>query len=108
MKATPEHRERWQKICRDFRDSGMSQRGYCRAQGISVSSMSYWLRQERSALEEPGHPKPADAGMIPVGTLFQGIGPVLRIRIGGDLVAEVNLPADEDTLRTVLRAARSL
>ncbi|WP_438938424.1 IS66 family insertion sequence element accessory protein TnpA [Alkalispirochaeta americana] len=39
MKAPPEHRERWQKICRDFRDSGMSQRAYCRAQGISASSI---------------------------------------------------------------------
>ena len=100
----PVQREkRWSEICREFRDSGMTRRAFCESRGIALSTLGYWLKR----LSETT-PTRRTSGLISLGTMELSKPTVLRIRLGGEVVAELDLPADETVIRDVLRAAVAL
>jgi hypothetical protein len=37
--------EEWKNVVARWKESGASQRGFCRSQGISFSAFSYWIRK---------------------------------------------------------------
>jgi hypothetical protein len=43
-----ERRRWWTATCEEYRRGNESQRAFCRARGLSVSSLQYWLRKGRS------------------------------------------------------------
>ena len=51
---------------------------------------------------------PESPTFVPVGSFEVSRATVLRINLGGEVVAELDLPADETVIRDVLRAAASL
>jgi len=98
-----ERESRWREICREFRDSGQTRRGFCESRRIALSTLGYWLTR---LSKRPARKKVP--GFVPVGTVELSRKSMLRIHLGGEVVAELDLPVDETVIRDVLRAARSL
>jgi len=98
-----EREERWRRVCREFGDSGMTRKAFCESRGIALSTLRYWLKRLSEATLRDRTP-----GFIPLGTMELSKPTVLRIRLGSDVVAELDLPADETVLRDVLKVAASL
>jgi len=108
MSTVEERRARWDRICLEFRESGMTQVAFCEERGIAPSSLAYWLNPARGISAGHQKRKKQCTDLVPVATISMGTQSVLRLRIGDDLVAELDLPIDEEVIRQVLRAARSL
>lgn len=108
MNVVEERRARWQEICREFRESGMSRAAFCQTRGIAVSTLRYWLDPARGTLGRHQRSKKSRGDLVAVGAVSVGRQSVLRVRIGEQLVAELDLPCDEAVIRHVLRAAQSL
>ena len=98
-----EREERWRKVCREFRRSGETRKSFSESHGIALSTLGYWLKR----LPEPKR-KDAPQEFVSVGTVEIDRPAVLRIRLGGDVVAEIDLPAQVSVIRDVLQAAASL
>ena len=95
--------DRWREVCREFRNSGMTRKAFSESRGVARSTLGYWLKR----LPEP-EASTKTSEFVPLGTMGLSRTTVLRIRLGGDVVAELDLPADETVLRDVLRAAAAL
>ena len=108
MSTVEQRRARWEQICREFRQSGMTQTAFCKERGIAPSSLGYWLNPARGTTGGDTKPKKHCTDLVPVGTISMGTQSVLRLRIGEEVVAELDLPSDDEVIRQVLRAARSL
>jgi hypothetical protein len=91
------------EICDEFRDSGMTRKAFCQSQGIALSTLGYWLKR----LPARKSSSLSTSGFVPLGTMELSRPTVLRIHLGGEVVAELDLPADETVIRNVLRAAAS-
>lgn len=101
--AQAQREDRWRKICREFRDSGMTQKAFCESRVLALSTLGYWLAR----LSVPPASSQSSA-FVPLGTVELNPRAVLRIRLGSDVVAELDLPADETVIRDVMKAAASL
>ena len=108
MSTAEERRARWQQICREYRDSGMTRVEFCEARGIARSTLGYWLNPARGTSPSYRNNKQRQTDLVPVATVAISTGSVLRLRISDNLVAELDLPSDESVIRSVLRAARSV
>ncbi|TVQ21318.1 MAG: hypothetical protein EA382_13765 [Spirochaetaceae bacterium] len=93
----------WRQICDEFRDSGMTRKAFCQSRGIALSTLGYWLKRLSVATTSG----PSTTGFVSLGTMELSRPTVLRIHLGGEVVAELDLPADETVIRNVLRAAAS-
>jgi|AVFP01.1.fsa_nt_gi transposase-like protein len=85
-----------------FRESGMTRKGFCRENGVALSTLDLWIRRYRDESIDPQEPAKA---FIPIGsTVVAQQRRHLRItnRIG--VTIELDLPASEDEIATVLRA----
>jgi transposase-like protein len=98
-----EREERWRQICREYRRSGMTRKEFSESHGIALSTLGYWLKR----LPES---KPQDPvrEFVSVGTVELERSTMLRIRLGGSVVVELDLPAEQAVIRDVLQAAVSL
>ena len=101
--AQAQRKDRWRKICREFRDSGMTQKAFCESRGLALSTLGYWLKR----LSVPAS-SPQPSAFVPMGNVELSPRAVLRIRLGGAAVAELDLPADPTVVRDVMKAAASL
>lgn len=108
MNTAEERRARWAQICLEFRESGMTRLAFCKERNIALSTLSYWLNPARGTSPSYQKRKKRSTDLVPVATVSLGRGSVLRLCIGDDLVAELDLPSDESVIRSVLRAAKSL
>jgi len=82
----------------------MSRKAFCESRGIAPSSFSYWLKKTSAGESAESR----SVSMVAVGSVELNRTAVLRIRHGGEVVAELDLPADHSVIRDVLRAASSL
>jgi len=108
MNTVEERRARWAQICLEFRESGMTRLSFCKERNIALSTLGYWLNPARGTSPNYQKRKKHSTDLVPVATVSIGRGSVLRLRIGDDLVAELDLPSDESVIRSVLQAAKSL
>lgn len=100
---TVEREERWVAICRKFYESGMTRKAFSEKRGIARSTLGYWLKRlPASASSAPA------SEFVAMGTVELGRTSTLRIRLGGEVVAELDLPADQAVIRDVLKAAASV
>ena len=96
--------QRRQEICREFRSSGLTRKSFCTKTGIGLSTLGFWLRKERTEKAKLTGDK-----MVPVGSLQPSdLHHALRIRVKEDIVIELDLPATEQEIRTVLRSVTEL
>ena len=94
--ARAQRREHWRGVVEQWRQSGLSRSAFCRAQGMSLWQLRYWIRECRDAAG-------ADAGPVFAPVRCVG-GSGLRLRLGGGLELEVEAGFDEATLRRLVRA----
>ena len=103
-----EHRETkrdyWQRQFRRQQESGLSQRAYCRREGVSHSQFSYWRRKHEGASEvKSGH----RLVEVPV-KMAVSAAAMMEIVIAGGYVVRVHGAVCEEHLAGVLRAVESL
>lgn len=89
---------------RDYHQSGLTQKAFCRSRGVALSTLGYWLKQERESADSeqafikvpsPVETPPRDSRSI-------------RVYINGSLTVEIDLPIEEDQLREILKAAAAV
>ena len=92
-------KQQWAQIIRECQNSGLSNKEYCRQQGISEKTYYYWLRKLRSEAAE-GIPKIVEVEP-------PDIEDKVYIRFRG---AELALPAgtDVEAIAAVLRSLQQL
>ena len=92
-------KQQWAQIIRECQSSGLSNKEYCRQQGISEKSYYYWLRKLRSAAAE-GIPQIVEVEA-------PAMEDKVHIRFRG---AELMLPAETDVeaIAAVLRSLQQL
>jgi transcriptional regulator with XRE-family HTH domain len=93
--------ERAFEICREYRESGLSQKDFCERRGVSRSTLSTWLKKERQQSE-----KQALVQVAPEAALRRA--GCLRIRINDGVVIELERPVDSGELKQVLSAVSEL
>jgi hypothetical protein len=81
----------------------MTRKAFCESREIALSTLGYWLKR----LSVPPA-SPQSSAFVPMGTVELSPRAALRIRLGGEMVVELDLPADEAVIRNVLKAAASL
>ena len=92
-------KQQWVQIIRECQSSGLSNKEYCRQQGISEKSYYYWLRKLRSTAAE-GMPQIEEVDL-------PAVEDKVYIRFRG---AELALPAETDVeaIAAVLRSLQQL
>ena len=92
-------KQQWMQIIQECQSSGLSNKEYCRQQGISEKSYYYWLRKLREAAAES---MPQIAEVEP-----PGMEDKVYIRFRG---AELTLPAgtNVEAIAAVLRSLQQL
>ncbi len=105
-KRTP---EQWENHISLWRQSGKSQRVYCRENGLAYSSLGYWSR--KMSRREPAKAKPTLVRIAPVGKPPE---PVmsdrqnLYLHIDGRYRIVIPSPVDKEDLRALLEVIGNL
>lgn len=89
-----------------YRESGMTRKAFCEANGVALSTLDLWIRRFRNE-----SPIESDSGstLVAVGPAIERDGARrLRIKIGSDIVLELDLPVSERDIATILRAVRTV
>ena len=93
--------QQWRQIVQQCRESGLSNRDFCRQNGITEKTYYYWLRKLRMAAAGKDSPRIVE---------------LERQDSGGDMIcirfrnAEMTLPAgtDADAITAILRSLQKL
>ena len=93
--------QHWAMVIQECRNSGLSNREYCRQRGIAEKSFYYWLRKLRSQMAEASVPQLVQLDPPVVSN------DMLQIQYRG---AELKLPVgvDMDAVAAILRSLQSL
>lgn len=93
--------QNWTRVIQECRASGLSNREFCRQQGISERSCYYWLRKLSSRAAEAAMPQLVQLESTPA---WENM---LRIQCRG---TELKLPAgvDMDAVAVLLQSIQSL
>ena len=104
MDPKKEREHHRKEVCRRFRTSGEMRKTFCQKNGIALSTLGLWLQKERTSK----HPS-TNSEMVAVGSMkLAKHRRTLRIRTKKGIVIELDLPATEEDIRTVLRVAADL
>lgn len=100
-----ERRRWWTATCEEYRRGSESQRAFCRARGLSVSSLQYWLRKGRSEATSS-----ESTALVEVGAVAAQVpeAKTLRVRGPGDVTVELELPVAREELAVVLEVVAAL
>ena len=96
-------REFWQEHFRRQQASGLSQRAYCRSEGLSISQFSYWHRKTQTV----GSSQSNRFVEVPVKLTAASHGSV-EIIVDGRYTIRVGAEVSEQRLVEVVRALDSL
>lgn len=97
------------RLCREYRESGLRLQVFCESRGVARSAMKYRLYESlHRPLSEPAAAGGAQS-LVAVGVADgRRCAGALRIRIGEQLTLELDLPVDEQQLTRFLKAAAPL
>ena len=98
-----ERQEYRNEVVELFRESGMSQKAFAESYGIARSTLGIWIRRIRNEATDKR------ASFVPVGSIGERREHRrIRITTGGGVTVEVDLPATEEEITTVLRAVAAI
>jgi hypothetical protein len=99
----PERDQRREAVLQEFRDSGMTQKAFCKDRELPISTLQYWLGRERKrSISSNG------TELVPIATVSTtSPGRLLRVIVGDGVSIEVERPVGEAELATILRAIGS-
>lgn len=98
-----EHAAKMGSLVEEFERGGWSQAGFCRERGLALSTFLYW-RRRASRRRRPDFSEVEIVAPPTVATPEAAVELVLP----GGVIARLRGDADEDTIRRIFRAARSL
>lgn len=99
-----EGRKQKKEMVRQFHESGMTQKAFAEYFGIPRSMLDYWVRVVRKETAATTR-----AAIVPVGSMaIPSKSSALRVTAPSGIVVEINLPASEEMIRTVLRAVATV
>lgn len=99
-----EREARRRDVCLRYRESGLSRAAFCASNGIARSTLGYWLKLESQTPE-----KRSTAAMVSVGTVSdKPLGRTARVRGRNGLVVEIDLPASDRELESIIRLVSAL
>ena len=101
---TESKREYWQRHLNRQQDSGLSQRVYCRNEGLSLSQFSYW---NRKSWQGRGRQESTRLTQVPV-ELAGASKTAIEIEVPGSYLVRVPGDVSHQQLREVLKALESL
>ncbi len=104
MDNRQEREERRRQVCRQFLESGLTRKAFCEKHGVGLSTLGFWLQKERAEKQTLTDGKMVAVGSVKPSELRQ----ILRIRVREHIVIELDLPATEQDIRTVLRSVTDL
>lgn len=88
-------------MIRRYYESGMTQKAFCETYRVPQSTLGYWVRRLRTEKRESTE----TTSVVPVGSFIPTvISSVMRIKVPSGVVVELDLPASEETIRSVLTA----
>jgi len=88
------------KVVNELKECGLSQREFALTRNIPLSTLSSWLRKDRSAVTTPELPE-----VIPVGTI-SGPSAMIEIEFVGGEIMRVGANCRGEDLRTILAELR--
>jgi len=85
-----------------YRESGMTRKAYCEAHDVPLSTLDLWIRRYRNEPTTDGNPA---ISMVSVGTAASRPAERrVRVIARSGVTVELDLPAAEEEIATVLRA----
>ncbi len=103
MTANNQSEER-REMVRQFHESGMTQKDFAAFYGVTRSTLGYWVRRLRENEQST-----ETTSFVPVGAIMSPTrSTALRVIIRSGVTVELDLPASEETIRMVLKAAQSI
>lgn len=100
-----ERRRWWTATCEEYRRGSESQRAFCRARGLSVSSLQYWLRKGRSEATNAASTALVEVGAVPSKA---PAAKTLRVRGPREVTVELEWPVGREELALVLEVVTAL
>jgi len=100
---TKAERERHRRdTVRRFEQSGVTRKAFCEANGVALSTLDLWIRRYRDeSIDQERKPLP----MVSVGVAEpRDAKRRMRFLTGSEVMVELDLPATEEEIVTVLRA----
>lgn len=102
--TTNNHSEERREMVRQFYESGMTQKDFALVYGVTRSTLGYWVRRLRAKESST-----ETASMVPVGSVMSPTrSAALRVITRSGVTVEMDLPASEETIQTVLKAVQSI
>jgi len=92
------------EMVREFHESGMTQKDFAVLHGVTRSTLGYWVRRLRKEAEPDRTAMMVPVGSIPSSPRREG----MKITTRSGVVVEIELPASEETIQTILKAAAAI
>jgi len=94
------------EIVRRYHESGMTRKAFCEANGVALSTLDLWIRRCRN---EASNQEGISLPMVSVGVAEpRSAKRRLRFLTGSEVIVELDLPATEEEIVTVLRAVATV
>jgi len=94
------------EIVRRYHESGMTRKAFCEANGVALSTLDLWIRRCRNESTDQGR---SLLPMVSVGVAEPRISKRrIRFLTGSEVIVELDLPATEEEIVTVLRAVATV
>jgi transposase-like protein len=95
-----------QKTVEQYRESGMTRKAFCEAHDVALSTLDLWIRRYRN---ESANEDTATLPMVSIGTASPR-SPERRVRFTAKsgVTVELDLPATEEEIATILRAVATV
>ena len=99
--------QQWGQIVKECSESGMSNRAYCLAQGISEKNYYYWLRRLREAAADKMSPQIVE---VKLGNEMEQSGVLLMRYHDAEVTVTAETPAETpaEALTTILQVLKQL
>ena len=92
------------EMVHQFHESGMTQKAFAEYFGVPRSKLDYWVRVVRKETAATNRPTMVSVGSVAIPSKSSA----LRVTTPSGVIVEVDLPASEEMIRTVLRAAEAV
>ena len=106
--SSKQKRQYWQTEVSAWRQSGMSQTGYCRSRKLKIKTFAYWLRKLRREKAEPLKFVELPAEKLPACNQVINRSTDLKLIIDDIFSIEIGEGFNPGTLRQVIETIRQL
>ena len=93
--------KKWKEIFQEYADGTQKRKEFCEAKGLKLSTFDYWRARLKKTTAR-------GAAIVKVARVKRPLVAGIRVRVGEQVVVELDGDAAEEQLRRVLKAAAGL